>query len=956
MTKKLLYLFLFLTISITSFAQVANQPNDYVVCDDDNDGFALFDLTYVDAQVLGSQQSAADYTVTYHETLYDAENNFSSIVFYPYVNNTDWLQIIYVRLEDNNTGSYDITTVNLIVNPSPLPVQPSSLNLCDDVGEIPGDEIAVFDLTIKDVEITGSNANWSVAYYETNADAQSQTNVIANPTAYTNRSVNGLPLNPQTLFVTVTDVTTGCLGFTTLTIRVLPNPTPSNTIPDLVLCDEINTGDEVEVFDLTENELLIFNGEPGQSITYYLSENDALAGSNSISDPTQFSNTISPQTIYARVTNNTTGCFAVVDFDIIVNPLPEVDLGMSEQNYCGFDDVILEANSSFADEFIWYRNGFLLPGETSSTLVVTQSDNYQVQVVNTLCGSEAFSEMVSVNLYELSDTIDPQTIIACDNSSTDGTADFNLDDLSASLGLGEGFVISYYTSNIDANQGINSIASPYNSAGETLIIRVADIDAEANGFLGCRYLSTVDLVVNCDIGTITLNAFYDENEDAILDANEINFTNGYFTYEMNNDGIINTIESSTGNFTITSLDEANTYDMNYYFYGQYGDCYSLSVPSFEDVGVLFGEDITIDFPIVNYQSCEDISVFLMNQQSPRPGFYHTNYLVIQNLGLIPVSGTVDYTLDDNLSINSISTSSNYTTTLNANGFSLNFVDLAPQHHIYISIFLQTSASTALGETVTNTAIYTTSTNDIVSDNNESSISEVVIGSYDPNDKMESHGPQILYDDFVTSDEYLYYTIRFQNVGTAEAVFVRIEDELDAQLDESTFQMLRSSHDYVVTRTGNSLEWYFEDINLPAEQDDAEGSNGFVYFKIKPNAGYAIGDIIENTASIYFDFNTPIITNTFQTEFAETLSVENFEAVNFTIYPNPAKDEVTIQLANSNFETGKVNLYNIQGKVILKDIYIQEHASSIDISSLETGLYFVEMTVGNTSTVQKLIVN
>ena len=149
MTKKLLYLFLFLTISITSFAQVANQPNDYVVCDDDNDGFALFDLTYADAQILGSQQSAADYTVTYHETLYDAENNFSPIVFYPYVNNTDWLQIIYVRLEDNNTGSYDITTVNLIVNPSPLPVQPSPLNLCDDVGEIPGDEIAVFDLTIK---------------------------------------------------------------------------------------------------------------------------------------------------------------------------------------------------------------------------------------------------------------------------------------------------------------------------------------------------------------------------------------------------------------------------------------------------------------------------------------------------------------------------------------------------------------------------------------------------------------------------------------------------------------------------------------------------------------------------------------------------------------------------------------------------------------------------------------
>ncbi len=29
--------------------------------------------------------------------------------------------------------------------------------------------------------------------------------------------------------------------------------------------------------------------------------------------------------------------------------------------------------------------------------------------------------------------------------------------------------------------------------------------------------------------------------------------------------------------------------------------------------------------------------------------------------------------------------------------------------------------------------------------------------------------------FVTSDEYFYYTIRFQNLGTFTADFIRIED-------------------------------------------------------------------------------------------------------------------------------------------------------------------------------------
>lgn len=463
--------------------------------------------------------------------------------------------------------------------------------------------------------------------------------------------------------------------------------------------------------------------------------------------------------------------------------------------------------------------------------------------------------------------------------------------------------------------------------------------------------------IDCEnAGIISVSAFYDDNENSVFDGTESNFTNGYFTYEMNNDGIMNIVESSTGSFTIASLEETNTYDINYYFYNEYEDCFDVSTTSFDDVTVLFGENTIVEFPVVNDQSCEDISVYLINQQSPRPGFSHTNYLVIKNLGLITTSGTVDYTLDSDLSITNISTNSNYTTALNANGFTLDFVNLLPGQSIVVTISLLTPTSVELGDMVTNSAIYTTSSNDIVLDNNESSITEEVIGSYDPNDKMESHGKDIVYDDFVNSDEYLYYTIRFQNLGTADAINVRIEDVLDNQLDETTFQMLRSSHNYVVSRVDNNLEWSFENINLPAEQDDAEDSIGYVYFKVKPNSGYGVGDIIPNSAAIYFDFNAPIITNTYQTEFVETLSIGDYNSNSFTIFPNPAKDEVTIQLANSNFESGKVNIYDIQGKVILKDIKLQEQSSNLDISNLENGLYFVELILGNSSTIQKLIVD
>ena len=60
----------------------------------------------------------------------------------------------------------------------------------------------------------------------------------------------------------------GCIAYTTLTIRVLPNPTPSTDPADIGLCDYDNTGDEIEVFDITINEAYIINGEPGVSIAY----------------------------------------------------------------------------------------------------------------------------------------------------------------------------------------------------------------------------------------------------------------------------------------------------------------------------------------------------------------------------------------------------------------------------------------------------------------------------------------------------------------------------------------------------------------------------------------------------------------------------------------------------------------------------------------------------------------
>ncbi|MDG5491489.1 T9SS type A sorting domain-containing protein [Psychroserpens sp. SPM9] len=476
----------------------------------------------------------------------------------------------------------------------------------------------------------------------------------------------------------------------------------------------------------------------------------------------------------------------------------------------------------------------------------------------------------------------------------------------------------------------------------------------------CDSVSIDDVLVSfvtCEnLGLIEVSAFYDVNENGIKDANEINFTNGYFTYELNDDTVLNSVSSSTGNFTIISDEDTNTYDINYYLYSEYDDCYTITSSMFEDVSVLIGETMTVEFPIVNQQQCEDIGVLLINSESPRPGFVHTNYLVISNLGQTSTSGTVDFVLDPNLTIESVNTNPNYTINVSATGFTLDFTNLPIGESYTATIALLTPANVELGELVTNTATYTTTVNDAVNDNNSSSITEEVIGSYDPNDKMESHGRSIDYNSFISSDEFLYYTIRFQNIGTAEAINIRIEDLIDTQLDETTFQMLRSSHDYIVTRTENNLEWYFEGINLPAEQNDAEGSQGFVYFKIKPKAGYAIGDVITNTASIFFDFNAAIVTNTFESEFVEeNLSVSESSVRLFDMFPNPANDKVTIQLNASNFETAIIHVTDIQGKRIIETQSSEANLIDLDVSDLQNGLYFVRVKSEGKTAVKKLII-
>ena len=457
-----------------------------------------------------------------------------------------------------------------------------------------------------------------------------------------------------------------------------------------------------------------------------------------------------------------------------------------------------------------------------------------------------------------------------------------------------------------------------------------------------------------ELGLIDVNAFIDENSNSIFDATEPLFAEGEFTYEINNNGILNYVDSSTGRFIIPNYVNTNTYDISFTMYDAYNSCLTQTFALVEDVSVAGGETVHVDFPLTSIQNCDDIGVFLLSNIPPRPGSVAINSLIIENFGSIPVSGSVEFTHDSVLTIDDILyLDSGNTITDTASGFILNFNNLQPGQQEYVSIRLDVPTSLNIGDFVSSMAVY--GIDDIDTDNNVSVLTEAVVNSYDPNNKLESHGPKIKLDEF-TDEDYLYYTINFQNVGTASAINIRIEDVLDSQLDLSTFKMLNSSHDYVLTRVGYNLTWKFDGINLPSQLLDEPNSNGYVYFKIKPLAGYSEGDIIPNTAEIYFDFNPPIITNTFETEFVASLSVNEFGLSQFSMYPNPAQDLVNIQFKNNISGEIQVRLFNVQGKQVLMSKHqMTSNIIRLNISDLTQGMYFVELKHSEFKVREKLII-
>lgn len=162
--------------------------------------------------------------------------------------------------------------------------------------------------------------------------------------------------------------------------------------------------------------------------------------------------------------------------------------------------------------------------------------------------------------------------------------------------------------------------------------------------------------------------------------------------------------------------------------------------------------------------------------------------------------------------------------------------------------------------------------DGVSADNYFVLKQPVLGSYDPNDKIESHAGSITRSE-IKNGHYLEYTIYFQNTGKDTAFNVVIGDSLDPNLIHSTFETVASSHFYhFKIEKERFVTWILAGINLVDSVQNEPASHGYITYRIKPKNNLVIGDVIHNSASIYFDYNAPVQTNTQKTTIIKTTAV------------------------------------------------------------------------------------
>ncbi|WP_185146708.1 T9SS type A sorting domain-containing protein [Chryseobacterium sp.] len=356
--------------------------------------------------------------------------------------------------------------------------------------------------------------------------------------------------------------------------------------------------------------------------------------------------------------------------------------------------------------------------------------------------------------------------------------------------------------------------------------------------------------------------------------------------------------------------------------------------------------LTQNFCVTANGNHNDLEVMVIPVTPAAPGFNAKYKILFKNKGTATQSGSVVFNYNDNLmnfSTATVAPGSQSTGTLN-----WNFTNLLPFETREITLTFALNTPTATPPLNGNDVLHFTSQINGLTDetppDNTFALNQTVVNSFDPNDKTCLQGTAITQTQV---GDYVHYLIRFENTGTANAQNIVVKDEIDlTKFDINSIVALNGSHSFVTRITSpNVVEFIFENIQLPFNNAT---NDGFVAFKIKTKSTLNTGDSFSNLAKIYFDYNAPIVTNTYTTTVQALLATAETATENFSIYPNPVKDMLYFK---TNEKIVKLEIFDVSGRIISS---IGIKGNSADLSGLAKGHYLIKAYTKDRIIVKKLI--
>lgn len=313
------------------------------------------------------------------------------------------------------------------------------------------DNATAFDLTSNSALALGTQTDVIVTYHVFLNDAITNNNPIPNPTNFTNSA------NPQKIFIRLTNSNTGC--FTTSDFNLNITPYTANNPHNIEKCDLDNDG--FTTFNLRDNDADLINGDPNIVITYHPTSSSATTLPDNYTNQTAFTN----ETVWAKITDSSNGCYAFKSFDLIVNTIPTVtaaqltqcDFQLNPDGLTSFNlneaiGALTGNNPNYSVEF--YAQGNPTPLNTIYTNI-QNPQNLNVKVINNTTQCYTYTTLT------LNVTVNPTITISLHECDADGTEDgitaFDLTETGFATG---GNTVTYFTNSNDALLEQNEILLP----------------------------------------------------------------------------------------------------------------------------------------------------------------------------------------------------------------------------------------------------------------------------------------------------------------------------------------------------------------------------------------------------------------------------------------------------------------------------------------------------------------